>query len=475
MIGLLIGFFSCDDRLEELNRPKKTAGEVPGETLFTNGVREMFDLMASTDVNSNVFRLYSQYWAQTTYPDESQYNMVGREIPDNFWTYAYRDALRDLTQASRVIDETAEELGMDPAVKANQLAIIDACRAYMFAILTDAFGAIPFDEALNDEILIPQYEAGDVVYDKIIAMLDNAIATMDPEAEGFSEVQDPVYQGDVAGWLAFANSFKLRLAMTIADVNATKASTMVAEVMQNSQHLILDNSLNASITYLSESPNTNPVWEDLVQSGRQDYILANTLVDIMNPIDDPRLPVYGQPVDGEFVGGIYGSGNAYADHSPAGEIFHTPELEGVILDAAQVNFLLAEAAARGLDVGGTVEEYYNDGITQSMLYWGVDQADINAYLARPEVAYDDAGDWREQIGLQEWLALYNNGFEGWTTWRRLDFEGFNIPEGLTADDIPKRFIFPIQEATLNPSALKAAVDLIGGSDTAQTPVFWDTM
>jgi hypothetical protein len=472
---LTVGFFSCDDRLEELNTPQKNAASVPAETLFSNGLREMFDLMASTDVNSNVFRLYAQYWAQTTYPDESQYNMVGREIPDNFWTFAYRDAIRDLDEAAKVTEATAEQLGLTDAEKANRLAIINTCKAYMFAILVDAFGAVPFSEAINDDILTPKYDAGADVYAGVIAMLDEAIAAMDPASEGFSEAQDPVYQGDVAGWLKFANSFKLRLAINLADVNPGEASSMIAEVLAVPDGLILDNADNASISYLAEAPNTSPVWEDLVQSGRADYVVANTLVDKLLALNDPRLPVYAQETeDGEFIGGEYGTANTYSANSPAGTLFHDPTLEGVILDAAQVNFLLAEAAARGISVGGTAEEFYNEGITQSMLYYGVAPADIALYLLQPDVAYATAaGDYKQKIGTQSWIALYNHGFEGWTVWRRLDFTGFNVPDGLTAADIPNRFIFPIEEATLNKSALTAAISLIGGADNVQTKVFWD--
>src|SRR5690606_8259569 len=91
--------FSCEDRMDELNTPKKDATVPSGEALFANGVRSMFDMMVRTSVNDNPFRLYAQYWAQTTYPDESQYNMVSRNIPDNFWTNAYRNTLRDLDEA----------------------------------------------------------------------------------------------------------------------------------------------------------------------------------------------------------------------------------------------------------------------------------------------------------------------------------------------------------------------------------------
>ena len=85
IIFLTAIFVSCNDRLEEMNQPTKAAVEVPAEPLFTNGLNEMFYMMNNSDANINVFRLYAQYWAQTTYPDESQYNMAGRRNPDNFW------------------------------------------------------------------------------------------------------------------------------------------------------------------------------------------------------------------------------------------------------------------------------------------------------------------------------------------------------------------------------------------------------
>lgn len=515
--------FSCDDRFEELNRPKKNATAVTGEALFANGVRNMFDMMASSDVNVNIFRLFAQYWAETTYPDESQYNIVGREIADNFWEVAYRDVLKDLDEAARVIEKDFDPVIQDEATKNNQLAMIEICKVYTYAILVDAFGAIPYDEALNDDILVPAYNSGEEVYNSIIDRLNTALTTLDASAEGFSSVQDLIYEGDVAQWKKFGNSLKLRLAINIADVNAGKAGTMVAEAIAGG--LFESNADNASIQYQATPPSTNPVWEDLVQSGRADFVVANTLVDKMQALSDPRLPVYAAGMDFEypidkatnnkrdstfedigdmvlyypasdsvvykttpftifakdsakqvqvFVGGTYGSANTYSANSAVGDLFHEPDLEGVILDYAEVQFLLAEAAARGITTPKTAAEHYTAGITASMEYWGIDEALIEAYLAQTEVAYETAeGDWRQKIGVQAWLAYYNRGFEGWTVWRRLDFTGFNVPEGMTYEDIPNRLTFPIEEATLNPSNFREAINMIGGSDDVQTKVFWD--
>jgi hypothetical protein len=187
------------------------------------------------------------------------------------------------------------------------------------------------------------------------------------------------------------------------------------------------------------------------------------------------LPIFAEPVSGNtFKGGTYGSGNSYDDNSHIGDLFHEPDLEGVLFDYAEVEFLLAEAIERGFTVPGTAAEHYANGIEASMEYWGVSGSDITDYLAQPEVAYATAdGDWKQKIGSQLWIAYYNRGYEGWTMWRRLDFEGLNVPAGLSEEDFPKRMTFPIEEATLNPTSRNAAVELIGGSDDVQTRVFWD--
>jgi len=175
-----------------------------------------------------------------------------------------------------------------------------------------------------------------------------------------------------------------------------------------------------------------------------------------------------------FMGGEYGTANTYSANSHIGDLFHEPDLEGIILDFAEVQFLLAEAAERGITTPATAEDHYTAGITASLEYWGIAEDAIETYLQQEDVAYTTAeGDWKQKIGIQSWIALYNRGFEGWNVWRRLDFTGFNVPEGMTAEDIPNRMTFPIEEATLNPSSFRAAIDLIGGSDDVQTKVFWD--
>ena len=152
------------------------------------------------------------------------------------------------------------------------------------------------------------------------------------------------------------------------------------------------------------------------------------------------------------------------------------DFPSVLIDYVEVEFLLAEAAARGYNVGtGTKESHYNEAVTQSILAWGGTSAEASAYLAQAEIGYSTgstAGDFRKKIGLQKWIALYNRGLEGWAEWRRFDSPVFNIARNKTIQDIPMRMPYPYNENNLNLANYTAASAAIGG-DQVSTKLFWD--
>jgi hypothetical protein len=120
----------------------------------------------------------------------------------------------------------------------------------------------------------------------------------------------------------------------------------------------------------------------------------------------------------------------------------------------------------------TAKEYYDAAVTESILMWGGTGAQASTYLAQPDVAYDTApGTWKEKIALQKWIALYDQGFEAWTTYRIYDAPVMNIAEGAGTTP-PNRYTYPIDEFSLNEENVKAAGAAIGG-DVLMTQVFWD--
>jgi hypothetical protein len=286
---------------------------------------------------------------------------------------------------------------------------------------------------------------------------------------------DLVNAGSAAKWKKFANSLRLRLAVNIYDAEPTYAATeIVAAVTAGT---IASNTDNVKLAYLGAQPNANPLYVDLVASGRNDFVPANTLVNKMNTLSDPRRAKYFAFNTGQstYVGGIYGAGNTYANYCVINPTLTAAAYPGTIFDYTEVEFLLAEAAAKGVAVGGTAESHYNAGITASMESWGVATADIATYLARTDVAYTTAtGTYKQKIGEQAWLALYNRGFEAWTSYRRLDFPVLAAPvgayNGITS--VPVRFSYPAKEQTLNNANVTAAITAIGG-DALSTKIFWD--
>ena len=110
ILSIFILFSACG-KLEDLNKNIKDPASVPGETLFTAAQKTLFDQMVNTNVNRNDFRLFAQYWTETTYTDEVNYDLTDRTIPDNHWNIFYRDILKNFDEASKVITATPSPAG----------------------------------------------------------------------------------------------------------------------------------------------------------------------------------------------------------------------------------------------------------------------------------------------------------------------------------------------------------------------------
>lgn len=474
---------SCTKKFEEINTNTKLATDSPGQYLYTGAQKNLVDIITSANVNENVLRLFSQYWAQTTYFDESRYDLITRDIAQNFWVALYRDVLKDLNTAKQNVqaaDVTTDPLTPSASAKINQIATIEILECYTYYVALATWGNIPYTQALDIAILQPKYDDGLFIHQALISKLSANIDSLSnsDEASSFSG-GDIIYNGDNAQWIKFAATLKMKLALLLSDVPGQGAAAQTA--FESAAPMAMQsNSDDAIFHYLSTTPNNNPLADDLNPelTARKDFVAANTIIDYMNALNDPRLPGFFTSVTINdtteiYKGGIYGTSNSYSGKSQVNPSLYDFDAPSTLVSYTDIEFMLAEAAERGWSVTGTAEQHYNAGITSSILMWGGTQTDADDYLANPDVAYSTAvGTWKQKIGMQNWLAMYNRGFEGWTSWRRYDAPLLNAPPAKSLSDIPTRYTYPINEQTLNGANYSAASSAIGG-DTKTTKLYWD--
>ena len=463
-------FFTYSCELDDNIDPKAPTA-VPAETLFTNALIQLVNQVNSPSVNVNISRLLVQYWQQTTYFTESRYNFQDRGIPDGYFRELYRDVLRDLKEAKDllVVQELTGSLLVE---KNNKLATIGILEAYAFQMLVDAFGDVPYTEALlGGDNSTPKYDNDNDIYKSLITNLQANLTQISEGNPGFGG-GDLLYGGDMTMWKKFGGSLLLRLGLRASDAMAAEAGQAITAALANG---VFESGEGARFSYSGTSPYSNGIHRAFIEGNRKDFLPTNTIIDNMMALEDPRLPAYFTQYEEAYVGAIAGLDGAqsYNNYSHFADRYFDATLEVVLMDYCEVEFFLAEAVEKSLgNVSGSAEDHYNAAISASLDYHGVGGS-TDAYLAQDNVAYSTAtGDYKQKIGTQKWIALYNRGTESWAEWRRLDYPILNIPEGMTYDNIPNRMPYPYDEGELNGSNYEAAASAIGGDNTTSR-VFWD--
>ena len=466
-------FTSCERDITQLNIDPKRPEVVPSKNLVVTSERYLADFWVTPSVNLNISRFFTQQWTETQYIDETNYNFITRNQPQNHFNTMYRDVIGPLRQAGIFLSGERESQTFSSAdqvkVKANKQAIIEILSIYAWVNLVDSFGNVPYSEALKNEtgslILQPKYDDAATIYNDLATRLDAVSGKITTGLPGYDN--DAFYGGDMSHWKKVINSLKLRMGLNLADVNAAKAKTLVESAY--AAGVILTPADDFAFPYV-DALVSNPIFQNLVQSGRNDFIPSDVYLNALKAKMDPRIPKYFTPLaNGTYVGGPYGQLASYANFSHVADVIKTPTYPGYLIESVEVKFMLAEAAARGFTVGGTAATWYGLAVNASMDQWGVDSADAAIYLTANPF---NAANWKQSIGLQAWYAMYNRGIEAWYFFRRLDYPTLTVPGN--ADGLVYRITYSNNEYSTNEVNVKAAATALGaGGDKYTTKVFWD--
>ncbi len=472
LVFVCAGSMSCTKNFENINQDPTKPTNVTPLQLITGIERTASDIVYSGGVNYNIGMLYAQYFSQTQTETQSQYQLD--EAANNLLWTSYSVPLSNIQELLRI-----NALRPEPA-SANQDAIAKILEVWIYQILTDTYGNVPYSEALRGDelVLTSKYDDSKAIYDGLINTLNAQIAALDPTF-GSYRTGELIYNGDVNKWIKLANALKIRIGLRMVNADAAKAKQIIETASGNTFTSIAD---EAKFTYLPLAPDQYPYNDQDGTNIPNAYFVSSTLVDFMKETGDPRLPVYARdaPLTGTIVGKPYGLGSFtnINEYSRGTSKTYSSTFPGYIVSYAEVQFALAEAAARGFNVGGNAETFYENGIKASMQFWGVTEAsEVDAFIANNP--YDQAN-WKNIIGSQKWVALYNQGLQGWFERTRLDFKkpdgsDFFIAPTTILDDnvdfVPYRITYPIAEKSNNAQNYEQAKSAMGG-DTKGFKLWW---
>jgi len=494
LIMLTALVFSCKD-FDELEPNQNKPTEAPASLVLNAVLNDLFERPWSLEHRQNQFSCCN-------------YNYYGT---NEYWSSA---TLNFMTLKNIIkMEEEAIRLG---AADVNPYAAIGKfLRAYFYVRMSQRVGDLPLTEALKGlENVAPVYDTQKEVYIQVLAWLDAAntelaqlIAATDVSLAG-----DFYFNNDLSKWQKTVNAFKLRVLISLSKKEADadlNIKSKVKAVLDNPSQFPLMTSLDDDMKYVfngtSNLYTTNPGNRGF-DKGR--YNMSKTLLGTMADLKDPRTYIVANPAEKEITDGLAPTDFAAYVGAPSGEslddmtfkagngeysfanqkryysTFKGPEPSVQIAYHEQC-FNIAEAINRGW-VTGDAATFYRNGIITSMKFYGIEDGtvieitepdadavigtatvSVTDYLNQPEVVYagnTEAG--LEQIITQKYLAFFqNSGQEAYFNYRRTGYPTFDVGPGTgNGGKIPKRWLYPVSEATNNTANYKAALQQQFGAE-----------
>jgi len=444
---LSLGLTGCDtfnvgnDELTDLNENPNASTEPSVDALIANGQRDIAFAWFGADPTMRGANLLAQYTTQNQYSS----NSIMSEDPRVGQFVDYYNPLNDLEQAKSLVRQREQTT---PGGQ-NSIAVAMIHQAWTFQIVTDIYGSVPLADALQGpNEPSPAYSPQSEIYPALIDSLNTALGLINTGASGPNG--DLVYDGDIAKWEKFANALKMRIGMRMSDANESAARSAVESAAGNA---FQSNADNAYFQFSTSSQHRSTIFENREIDGRNDFDVADRFVNILTEnysTVDPRTPVY---VD-EARANPNKRFNGFPTHlapsdaaglkaqnvndffSKPGDIFLKPDVAAPMMLYDEVRFILAEAAQQGWDVPGTARQHFEAAVRASINNWdsqdsdhSVSQSQVDSYVSAVMSDLSNS-EFDQVLGEQKWIALYFQGIQGWSEWRRLDFEGhIREPEG----------------------------------------------
>jgi hypothetical protein len=509
-IFMVVNFMNCTDNFEKINTDPNGISDESLTQMF-NHIGGEFQPMFLNVFNVTpawnyqlqqglIGDVYSGYMTPPT-PFAGNINNMTYSLVSGWngfpWSDAYDNVMAQVSNVKKAIKEANDPSGEKFVHLANIIRVTAMHR------VSDIYGPIRYTK-FDDFTTTGEYDSQEVAYQAFFNDLGAAIEGLESfQGEGqFTPFDMSNLGGDIVKWRQFANSLRLRLAIRVVKVNPTLAKTQGelalasnAGLMESSD-MVIKTGFPHPISVISGS------WGDIRMGAEMESILTG--------YNDGRMDIYFNPsadatLTGDYKGIRMGiditAKGQYLDHSSIGKVIDGETVTW--MTAAEVHFLKAEAALRGWSGAGNAQTNYEAGVTASFAQHGV--ADVSDYLADNtstpadfvdalfsindiayasdvKIAYNAAAtneEQLEQIITQKWIAMFPDGQEAWSEFRRTGYPRIfpvvvnNSGGTIDTNTQIRRINFVANEINTNGANVTTAVGYLNGPDNGGTRLWWD--
>lgn len=474
-VGLLQ--WGCKDNFKELNTNPNAVEKALPQTLLAPAVTAI--------VKSNMVRcrvINNELMQVTVDMGDTDYKVFRYDIRGTLANYMWNEWYPELANLRDMYLLAEERLRVAPNDTFNNtfMGISLVLQSWVFANLTDMYGDIPYTEALRvkEGIIYPKFDRQQAIYQDIFTRLEraNALLKANVNLPDGQTTADPIYAGNALKWRKFCNSLYLRLLLRVsakAELSTVDKIKDILGASATNYPVFAGNDDSAILKWTSDIPYQSPFY-NMRTSTWTDQKLTEFFVDNLKAWGDPRLKNWAST----YSGGYYGVPSGYAIGStPVAKsrflvALQTSPLMGNMMNYAELQFILAEAVARGW-ASGSAKTYYNNGITAGITLWG--NAVASGYTEKPAIVYNETADLEEQleqIHVQKYYALFYTDFQQWFEHRRTGHPVLPKGAGLQNNGImPARLNYPVYLNATNKQNLLDAI-AVQGADEIYTQVWW---
>ncbi|HXL00972.1 MAG TPA: SusD/RagB family nutrient-binding outer membrane lipoprotein [Dysgonamonadaceae bacterium] len=295
----LFVFSGCLDEYKDLNTDPELLGTTDPRYVFT-GATENFNNSSRQHLlgkYSDVMQ-YMQYIVFYHGAQENAYVNTAKSSRPSPYTPYYGDYFGQIGLKLRHLVNVVIPAHPEKERYQNVAAIANILETYEAWLMFDVNGAAPYNEGLrlvSDGIRTPRYDLfqKDLNGKELYKVFDEKIKTnvealKNASADQYNlEKNDYFYKGDVAKWIKFGNTLRIKMAQRLEKADNAFYQSVVNEVLADDGGIISSNDESCIYHHPNEYNNNTDDMHILTYQ----YCASRAFVNFLRKYNDPRLPL----------------------------------------------------------------------------------------------------------------------------------------------------------------------------------------